>query len=408
MRKSHSSVDTLLLLLVLGLLGFGIIMIASIGVPKSIQLSAPGVLYPDCSSEEVQCYLVLKNHIIRVLIGIGAMLTAMKIPYRFWQKISLPVFAGSIFLLLAVFLFGNDNNTFAQSWINLPGIPFLNSVQPAEIAKLGMVIYFAAWLNNKRREIETFEGGFIPFCMVAGAFIFPVMAQPDLGSTLVLISIAVGIYFVAGANLKHIAIGGIIAVLVGMLLISQTTYLQNRFGAFLSPDPDCREDFCWQTEQAKIAIGSGGFFGKGLTQGIQKSYWLPQATDDFIFAASAEELGFVRTLLMVLAYAMISVRGYQIANHAPDRFSQLLAAGITTWVAAQVFINLAVNTSLLPVTGITLPFVSYGGSSMFTTLIGIGILLNISEYTQSHAYTPDRGRNRRTYRSARLSYRRTY
>ena len=406
MRKSYSSLDTLLLILVLVLLGFGVIMIASIGVPKSIQLSAPGVLYPDCGSAEVQCYLILKNHVIRVLIGIFAMFLAMKIPYKFWQKMSVPIFAGSIFLLIAVFLFGNDNNTFAQSWINLPGIPFLDSIQPAEIAKLGMVIYFAAWLSNKRREIETFEGGFIPFCLVAGAFVFPVMLQPDLGSTLVLASISVGIYFAAGANLKHLAVGGLIAVVVGMFLISNASYLQNRFSAFLSPDPDCREDFCWQTEQAKIAIGSGGFMGKGLTQGIQKSYWLPQATDDFIFAASAEELGFVRTFLVILAYAVISVRGYQIANHAPDRFSQLLAVGITTWVSAQVFINLGVNTSLLPVTGITLPFISYGGSSMFTTLIGVGILLNISQYTNNYAYTLDRGRNRGARHSSSRGYRR--
>lgn len=408
MRKSYSSADNVLLFLVLGLLAFGVIMIASIGVPKSIQLSAPGVLYPDCGSEEVQCYLVLKNHFVRVVIGVIAMFLAIKIPFRFWQKISLPIFAVSFFLLIAVFLFGDDNNTFAQSWINLPGIPFLNSVQPSEIAKLGMVIYFASWLQGKHREIETMEGGFFPFCLISLAFILPVMLQPDLGSTLVLISIAVGIYFVAGANIKHLAIGTLVAVVVGAFMIVNQSYLQERFNAFLSPDAECREDFCWQTEQAKIAIGSGGFFGKGLTQGIQKSYWLPQATDDFIFAASAEELGFVRTLLVVLAYAMIAIRGYQIANHAPDRFSQLLATGITTWIAGQVFINLAVNTSLMPVTGITLPFVSYGGSSMFTTLIGIGILLNISKNTQNHAYTPDRGRDRRPYSATPYGRRRAY
>lgn len=408
MRKSYSSTDTVLLFLVLGLLAFGVIMIASIGVPKSIQLSAPGVLYPDCGSEEVQCYLVLKNHVVRVFIGIAAMFLAMKIPFRFWQKISLAVLTVSIFLLIAVFIFGDDNNTFAQSWINLPGIPFLNSIQPSEVAKLGMVIYFASWLQGKRREIETIDGGFIPFCLMSLVFILPVMLQPDMGSTLVLIAIAVGIYFVAGANLKHMAIGAFIALIAGIFIVGNASYLQRRFDAFISPGRECREDFCWQTEQAKIAIGSGGFFGKGLTQGIQKSYWLPQATDDFIFAASAEELGFVRTLLVVLAYAWIAIRGYQIANHAPDRFSQLLAVGVTTWISMQVFINLAVNTSLMPVTGITLPFVSYGGSSMFTTLIGIGILLNISKYTQNHAYTLDRGRDRRAYHTASYGHGRAY
>ena len=404
MRKSHNSIDKVLFFVVLGLLGFGVIMIASIGVPKSIQLSAPGIAYPACESEEVQCYLVLKNHVIRVLIGIFAMVIAMKIPYRFWKKVSLPVVGACLFLLIGVFLFGDDNNTFARSWINIPAIPFLNSIQPAEVAKLGMVIYFASWLNEKWREIETFEGGFIPFCIVAGLFVFPVMLQPDLGSTLVLVSIAVGIYYAAGAHIKHLALGGLIAVVVGSFIVANATYLQQRFHAFISPGIECREDFCWQTEQAKIAIGSGGFFGKGLTQGVQKSYWLPQATDDFIFAASAEELGFIRTLFVVIAYLFISIRGYQIANHAPDRFSELLAIGITTWISAQVFINLAVNTALLPVTGITLPFVSYGGSSMFTTLIGVGILLNISKYTQDHAYTPHRRRDRRSRHTSRRNY----
>lgn len=406
MRKSYSSVDKVLLLVVLALLGFGIVMIASIGVPKSIQLSAPGVAYPDCGSAEVECYLVLKNHVIRVLIGIVAMFVAMKIPYRFWQKVSIPVLMASLFLLIGVFIFGTDNNTFAQSWINIPTIPFLSSIQPAEIAKLGMVVYFASWLNEKYRQVETFEGGFIPFCIVAGLFVFPVMMQPDLGSTLVLASISVGVYFAAGAHIKHLAVGALIAVVVGAFIVGNATYLQKRFDAYFSPDIECAEDFCWQTEQAKIAIGSGGFFGKGLTQGVQKSYWLPQATDDFIFAASAEELGFLRTLLVILAFTFIAVRGYQIANHAPDRFSQLLAVGITTWISAQVCINLGVNTALLPVTGITLPFISYGGSSMLTTLVGMGILLNISKYTQDHAYTPDRRRNRRTYSSARLYHRR--
>ncbi|MBT6068417.1 cell division protein FtsW [Candidatus Peregrinibacteria bacterium] len=405
LRKSYNSVDKLLLFTVLGLLALGIVMIASIGVPKSIQLSAPGIAYPACESAEVQCYLVLKNHVIRVILGIGAMFLAMMIPYKFWRKVSLPMLGISLFLLIGVFMFGNANNTFAQSWINLPNIPFLNSVQPAEVAKLGMVVYFASWLHEKWREIETFEGGFIPFCIIAGLFVFPVMLQPDLGSTLVLATIAVGVYFAAGANLKHLALGALIAVIVGGVIVSNTTYLQKRFDAFLSPGIECREDFCWQTEQAKIAIGSGGFFGKGLTQGIQKSYWLPQATDDFIFAASAEELGFVRTLAIVVAYLFIAIRGFQIANYAPDRFSQLLAVGITTWISAQVVINLMVNTALFPVTGITLPFVSYGGSSMLTTLVGVGMLLNISKHTQTHAYTPNRGGHRRTRNAARL-YRR--
>ena len=170
MRKSYSSIDKVLLFTVLGLLAFGVIMIASIGVPKSIQLTAPGIAYPSCGTDEVQCYYILKNHVIRVLIGLFAMFLAVKIPYRFWQKMSVPIFVICFGLLLAVLAFGEDNNTFAQSWFNIPSIPFINSIQPTEIAKLGLVIYFAGWLRLKFREVETFEGGLIPFVIIAGAF----------------------------------------------------------------------------------------------------------------------------------------------------------------------------------------------------------------------------------------------
>ena len=150
------------------------------------------------------------------------------------------------------------------------------------------------------------------------------------------------------------------------------------------PEPqgeEIRRNYCWQTEQAQIAVGSGGFFGKGLTQGIQKSYWLPQATDDFIFAASAEELGFLRIAFILAAYIVIGYRGFMIANFAPDRFTALTVTGITVWLIMQAFINIGVNIGLLPVTGITLPFVSYGGTSMIATLAGVGVLLQISKTT---------------------------
>ena len=152
-------------------------------------------------------------------------------------------------------------------------------------------------------------------------------------------------------------------------------------------DEDCVEDYCWQSQQANIAVGSGGFFGKGLTQGVQKSYWLPQASDDFIFAASAEELGFLRIIFVVGAYFVISLRGYKIADKAGSQFDMLVAIGLTTWICAQAFVNIGVNTALLPVTGITLPFVSYGGSSLLASMIAVAILLNISENTTYHAHT---------------------
>ena len=183
-------------------------------------------------------------------------------------------------------------------------------------------------------------------------------------------------------------------------------YLNNRFSAFLSPTAACAEDYCWQSEQSKIAVGSGGIWGRGLTQGIQKSYWLPQASDDFIFAASAEELGFIRIVFIIFSYFLISMRGFSIANRAQNSFEMYMAIGITTWIVVQAFINIAVNTALLPVTGITLPFISYGGSSLVACLVGIGILLNISKNTTYYANTLNRRRDRRSRHPQPSRYRR--
>ena len=215
--------------------------------------------------------------------------------------------------------------------------------------------------------------------LFASLRIFIADSRGRLGSSFVISAVAVVIYFAAGAKMRHLAVGFVAVAFVSMLILLSATHVRERFKAFVSSSAECREDYCWQTEQVQIAVGSGGFFGKGLAQGVQKSYWLPQAPDDFIFASRAEELGFVRTVLLVLLYGAIAYRGFLIAEGAPSGFAQLTAIGITVWITFQAFINIGVNINLFPVTGITLPFVSYGGSSLIASLIGIGVLLNISK-----------------------------
>jgi cell division protein FtsW len=399
MQKTKS--DKVLMIVTFALLLFGVVMITSIGVPKSIQLSAPDILYPNCEQAGVDCYLLFKNHIIRIIIGVVALLICAKIPYKFWRKIALPAFGAIIFLLLIVLIAGKGFGTIAKSWL----VIFNTSFQPAEFAKLALIFYLARWMDEKNKDVESFQYGFIPFCVIAGLILLPVILQPDLGSTLVLTIIAVSIYFVAGARFRHLALGAFAAFLIAIMVIANVSHVRERFVAYVSLDKGCVEDYCWQSEQANIAVGSGGFWGKGLTQGVQKSYWLPQASDDFIFAASAEELGFLRIFLVVIAYSVIAYRGYKIANTAPDRFSMLLATGITTWIVAQAFINIGVNTGLLPVTGITLPLISYGGSSILTTLIGLGILINISKYTTPYDTHRFHGRgNSRPYNTQYRSH----
>lgn len=400
--------DIVLLLAVLAIVLVGIIMITSIGVPKSIYLSAPELKYPDCADAAVDCYLILKKHLIRAGIGLLAMLVAWKMNYRYWRTLSPIVYGLGLALLVFVLFAGSDNNTFATSWINL-GVPLIDSLQPSEIAKLGLILYLSYFFAEKLslEKVRDFKEGFLKFCIISGLFVGLIILQPDIGSAMVLSTIAAVIYFLAGASWKHLAVGALVAMVFASVAFGTQSHIRERLAAYMGVTENCEESYCWQTRQANIAIGSGGFWGKGLTQGIQKSYWLPQAVDDFIFAASAEELGFLRTIGLVLLYAVIAFRGFQIANHAPNKFSMLLAAGITTWISVQAFINIMVNTALFPITGITLPFMSYGGSSMVMTLLGVGILLNISQYTTLYAYTPDRRGNSRT-RYPQYRYSRRY
>lgn len=391
--------DNTLLLVVLGLLIFGLVMITSIGVPKSIQLTAPDILYPNCSDEQVDCYYLFKNHLVRMLVGVAALLIVSKISHRFWRKSAVFWYSATLVLLLVVLFAGSQFTTFAKSWIVL----FNTSVQPSEFAKLALIFYLAHWLERKNQDVETFQFGFIPFCIVTSVIALPILLQPDLGSTLVIIGVAVTMYFVAGARLRHLALGGFIAILVSMLIIGNVSRVNERFQAFMNQDANCREDYCWQTEQANIAVGTGGFWGKGLTQGVQKSYWLPQASDDFIFAASAEELGFIRIVLVVIAYGVIGWRGFIIATNAPDKFTMLTATGVTSWITLQAFMNISINIGLMPVTGLTLPFISYGGSSLVATLIAVGVLLQISKYTTNARSSYRRG-NRRSYSPQYSSY----
>jgi cell division protein FtsW len=394
--------DTVLALTVLFLLIFGLIMITSIGVPKSIALSAPGVQYPNCGSADVDCYLLFKRHLIRLGIGIVAFFVAYKLPMKFWKKVAPVLFVAMVIVLLAVLVMGSNYGTFATNWL----VIFNTSLQPSEFAKLVAILYFSYWFSKKGEDVESFKDGFLPFCLLAAAIIFPIILQNDFGGTFVISLICVLIYFVAGAKFKHLAFGFLIALLAGIIVVTAVPHVRERFTSFNRVNEACVEQDCWQSMQANIAVGSGGFFGKGLTQGVQKSYWLPQASDDFIFAASAEELGFIRIIFVVIAYFIIALRGYSIANRASNNFEMYVAVGITTWLMSQAFINIAVNTALMPVTGITLPFVSYGGSSLIASLIGVGILLNISENTSYYANSANWRRDRRSHHPEHGRYRR--
>lgn len=360
---------------------FGLAMIASVSVFESYQITERLVNQGLRDAPSNSFYLW--RSFIHVCLGLGAMSVTMLIPYRLWETLALPLFAATLLLLLVVFLpgIGADYGT-ANSWLRIG--PF--SLQPSEFLKLTLIFYLAVWLQKREQLIGTLKEGFLPFSTLLLLSTVLVAIQPDLGSFLVLSSIAITMFFIAGGNSIHLLLGSAIAAFMGLPIILNEEYVRNRFRAFLSPDdPSISETIGFQIKQALIAIGSGGFFGVGYGKSIQKFGYLPEVQADTVFAAMAEELGFMRLMIIMGMYSIFVWRGYRIALNAPDRFGTLVAAGITTWVAFQTALNIAVNLSLFPLTGITLPFISYGGSSLLALLAGVGILLNISMYSTEEA-----------------------
>lgn len=384
-------IDLTLLGIVIVLTLFGLAMIASVSVFESYQITQRFVEqglqeYPSNS-------FYLWRSFSHSIVAIIAMFITMLIPYRMWEVLALPLFILSLLLVLAVFIpgIGAQWGT-ANNWIYIGGL----SLQPSEFLKITLIFYLAVWLQKREQLIGTLRDGFLPFATVLLIGTILVALQPDLGTFLVLVAIAVSMFFVAGGNLLHLILGGSITAIMGLPLILQEDYIRNRFFAFLRPDdPSIAETIGFQIKQALIAIGSGRIFGNGYGKSVQKFGYLPEVQSDTIFAAMAEELGFLRLLIILGMFGALVWRGYRIAENAPDRFGFLVATGITTWIGFQIALNIAVNLALFPLTGITLPFLSYGGSSLLATLASIGILLNISSYEGHGAVTARRPRRRK-------------
>ncbi|MGH2461491.1 MAG: FtsW/RodA/SpoVE family cell cycle protein, partial [Chloroflexota bacterium] len=239
------------------------------------------------------------------------------------------------------------------------------------------VLYYADWLSRRRDRVASFTTGTLPFGITITLVCALVVLQPDLGSAFVIAATAVCLFFIAGADLGHLFLGLIVGIGALGALILSASYRFQRITAFLDPGKDPL-GIGWNTLQAEIALGSGGIFGLGLGDSRQKFYYLPNAQTDAIFAVIGEELGLVGTLAIILLFGFIALRGYRVALRAPDTYGALLAAGVTSWLVVQALINIAVVTATVPFTGIPLPFVSFGGSSLIVSLMAVGLLLNVS------------------------------
>jgi cell division protein FtsW len=381
--RPRYSFDHVLGITVVGLAIFGLVMISSASVYESYQVyTREGI---DCGLIDANCNdFYFWRQVRNILIAIPFGLIAASIPYLFWRKFAPGLFIGSVILLIALFLPGLSTGWgTSRSWLN---IPILSSIQPAELAKLGLIFYLARWMEGRRDAIATIENGFVPFAVILGIVISLLVLQPDFGSTLVITLIATAIYFVAGARLKHIVAGGIIAASLAVLVVNigGMDYVKNRFSAFLDPSID-PEGIGFQVKQSLIAVGKGGFFGEGLEGATQRFGYLPEVQSDAIYAATSEAFGFFGSIIITGLFLLIAYRGFRIAEAAPDRFGQLAAVGLSAAIAGQAFVHIGVNIALLPYTGITLPFISYGGSSLATSFVIAGILLNISKYSNTHS-----------------------
>lgn len=357
-------IDLLLLAAVLSLLVIGIDMV----------YSASFVLAHNSPVYNSDTYFLVRQLMWAALGGVLMVLTA-RADYHIWQRVSVPLLAVSLLALAIVLIPGLGHSEYgAQRWLKLGPLP---PVQPSELAKVAVVLYFADWLSRKGEQVRDLTYGSLPFAIVLAVVLALVMMQPDLGTSFVIATSAVAVFFIAGAHLGHFAGGLLLGGAALTLLIKESGYRWSRFIAFLDPQSDPL-GVGWHTIQTQIALGSGGLIGLGLGASRQKFYWVPGAHTDAIFAIIGEEMGFLGCLVVIALFAFLAQRGFSIARRAPDQFGALLAVGMTSSLVFQAAVNVGVVTAVLPFTGITLPFISSGGSSLVVSMIAVGCLLSVS------------------------------
>lgn len=314
-----------------------------------------------------------------VIPGILLFFLFFKIKYDFLKKrMVIPLVMISTILMILVLIpsIGLSHGS-ARSWISLGGVSF----QPSELMKLSFVLYLALWFSQRKKEsITDFKTGFLPFGILSGFVVLLIIAQPDLGTAIVVALTSIAIYFLAGAKKSHI----MLIFLIGLSLFFSfmniaPDYQKNRLISFLNPHFDV-QGISYHVNQAFLAIGSGGMLGLGFGESKQKFLYLPEVVGDSIFAIMAEELGFLFCFLFISLISFIAYRGFRIAKNAPDKFGYLTVVGIVCWFSIQSVVNIGAMVGLLPLTGVTLPLISYGGSSMVVFLIAFGIVSNISRY----------------------------
>ncbi len=357
--KAAAPVDPMLAAVIIALIGFGVVMVYSASaVQATVQNHDPQYF--------------LKKQAAYAVASLVALYVVSRVDYHRLYKLTYPVLIGvGLLLTMCVIGFGHSGGG-ATRWLSVGPV----HIQPAEMAKLALVSWLAYSLAKKAERVKTFTVGFLPHLLVAGLFMFLCMKQPDFGSAIVLLLLTFTLLFVAGAKLGYILGASILGAAFGVAAIRFSGYRYERYLAWLNMEQH-KQDIAYQSYQSVMSFGSGGPFGLGLGKGLQTLY-LPEAHTDFVAAIIGEELGFIGILALCAAYLILVVRGVRAALRAPDDYGSYLAFGIATMFGVQALVNLAVALAILPTKGLTLPFVSFGGSSLLVNAAAAGLLLNIS------------------------------
>lgn len=359
---NKQKIDRPLLFLALTLLVIGLLVLYSASTVQSYK------------NFENTTYFFIHQLVYGALVGSVALYICSKIDYHIWQKLIPFVLVASLILLILVKVPGiGFSANGATRWVDLGFFTF----QPSELAKFAIILYIAGWISKNGIKLKDFYYGILPALVIIGLFALLILWQPDLGTMLSLVITAMIMLFIGGIQIRYLAGIGMLGILALGILIKFEPYRVKRITTFLNPSFD-PQGIGYQINQALIAIGSGGLWGYGYGLSRQKHNYLPEAFSDSIFAVMAEELGLLRVLLILVLFVAFVIRGLQISLKAPDLFGKMLGIGIMSMIVVQVSINIAAITGLLPLTGIPLPFFSYGSSALIILLAEIGILLNIS------------------------------
>ncbi len=361
MKKIKVDIPFLISIFILVIAGYLIFASASLGL-----LSKQATKYSNVAFNQT---------VFGLILGTIACIFTTKFDYKKYRKHAFYFFIASAVITLLVFVpgigFGHGG---ALRWISIFSISF----QPSELLKIGFIIYFSAWLSSVKDKAQTLKYGFMPFVVIIGIVGLILLKQPDTDTFLIIFSAGLAMYLSAGGRWRYIFILALVSVIgIGILAMTRP-YIMSRINTFIHPENNAQGSG-YQIQQSLIAIGSGGVFGRGFGQSIQKFNVLPEPIGDSIFAVAGEEFGFLGTTSIIILFLFFAFRGLKIASNTPDMFGRLMVVGIVILIVSQAFVNMGAMVGILPLSGITLPFVSHGGSALFMTLAEVGIILNISK-----------------------------